>query len=225
MSVLSDYEIKEFVKSGDIKIEPFEEANLEPASYDCRIGKVLVAGRGIVDPNKERVILRTGEWAEIITLERIELSTKLVASYGLRSSITRRGIDWFGGPQIDPGYKGRIVVSIFNASSETFEINYGEPFLTLVFHRLGKEASRGYEGRFQGLDDFPNEDVVRMMKLETPTLGDVVTAVGILENTVQKLTENVNRMANDISWVKNLLFAILIAIIIGLCVSILPKFF
>ena len=217
--MLADAEIRTAIESHEIVIEPFDDGRVEPASYDLSVGRVLLAGRGIVDPRRDKVILRTGDWAEIETLERLELPTNIAATYGVRSGITRRGIDWFGGPQIDPGYRGRLFVSLFNPTSEPFEINWGESFCTLMFHRLGVDA-HGYSGRFQGLDQFPEEDVERMLKMSAPTLADVVVSVGVLEQTVQRLTEATTTMAKDIGWVKYLLSAILISLVVGMAVGL-----
>jgi len=225
MTILSDSEISKAIQSGDIKISDFDKSRLEPASYDFKVGRILMAGKGIIDPQKEKFLLKTGEWAEIETLERIQLSDKLAATYGIRSSITRQGIIWFGGPQIDPGYGGRIFVSIFNPSSEPFELMYAESFCTVIFHRLGEKAQKPYSGKFQGYDRFPEEDVERMVKMRSPTLADVVTSVGILESTVKELTTQMKQMVTDMGWIKKLLFAILIAIVIGLAIGICNKFF
>lgn len=220
MSILSDIDIKKAIESREIEIKPFSPDSVEPASYDFSIGRVLLAGKGIVDPKKEKIVLRTGDWAEIETLESIKLSSSIAATYGIRSSVTRRGIDWFGGPQIDPGYEGRIFVSIFNPTSEGFEIEYNKPFCTVIFHSLTSKTSKPYSGKFQQNFSFPEEDVERMLKMQSPTLADVVMSVGILESTVNKLTTKTVEMATDIGWVKKLLFAILIAIIIGITSSI-----
>ena len=59
-------------------------------------------------------------------------------------------------------------------------------------------------------------DVNRMLKMEAYTLSDVIQSVSLLEQTVNKLTKTSEQMAQDLGWVKKLLFAILIALIIGL---------
>ena len=88
-------------------------------------------------------------------------------------------------------------------------------YATLVFYRLAKNASRKYSGQYQRQMTFPEEDVERMIKMEAYTLSDVISSVGLLEQTVNKLTKNSEQMASDIGWVKKLLFAILIALIVG----------
>ena len=222
--MLADLEIRELCDSGKLQIDPFDPQYLEPASYDVRARRVLVARRGIVDLAKESVVLRHGDWAEMESMEVMELPLNLAATVGLRSGLTRRGLDWFGGPQIDPGYNGRIYISVFNASSTPVELTYAMSFATVIFYRLGKNASRAYSGKFQKQLTFPEEDVERMLKMETHTLSDVIQSVGILESTVGKLTKTSEKMATDIGWIKLLLFAILFAMIAGIAVQMLSHF-
>jgi len=192
--LLSDGEIREALESGQLVIENFRDDCVEPASYDCRVGRVLLPNRGVVDPSKERVLLRTGQWAEIETLEAFRLPNDIAAFIGIRSSITRRGVDYFSGLQVDPGYYGKVFIAVFNPGADPFEIGPGEPFVTLQFVRLGRPAEKPYKGAFQGLMQFPEDDVVRMTKMETRTLADVITSVGILETSTQDLADSVKSL-------------------------------
>jgi dCTP deaminase len=225
VSMLTDSEIREIIDQQSLKIKPFEPKNVEPASYDLRAGRVLVARKGIVDLSREPVVVRHGDWAEIESLEVVELPLNIAATVGVRSSLTRRGLDWFSGPQIDPGYMGKIYISVFNASSMPMEIAYGMSFATMMFYRLARDASHAYSGKFQKQLTFPEEDVERMLKMEAYTLSDVIQSVGLLEKTVNSLTRTSERMATDISWVKRLLFAILIALIVGVGGQLASRWF
>jgi dCTP deaminase len=219
--MLADSEIREAIDQQALQIKPFQPKNLEPASYDLRAGRILLARRGIVDLSREPVVLRHGDWAEIESLEAVELPLNIAATVGVRSSLTRRGLDWFSGPQIDPGYKGRIYISVFNASVTPIDIGYGMAFATLTFYRLARDASRSYEGKFQKQLTFPEEDVERMLKMESYNVSDLITSVGLLQQTVDKLTRTSERIATDLGWVKNLLIATFIAVVVGIAAQII----
>ncbi|MBF9052591.1 hypothetical protein GTA62_21780 [Roseobacter sp. HKCCD9010] len=112
MAILGRAEIKERTANGDLKIEPFNEERIEPASYDCQLGDVLAASVGRVKwSDGNEFILESNSWASIASEEQFELPNDVCASYGIRSGLARRGVIAFGGPQIDPGYAGRIRVS------------------------------------------------------------------------------------------------------------------
>lgn len=220
--MLTDTEIREAIDNGNLRIDPLEPKNIEPASYDLRAGRALVARRGVVDLRNEAIVLRHGDWAELESLETMDLPLNLAATVGVRSSLTRRGLVWFGGPQFDPGYQGKAYISVFNASSNPIELTHGMNFATAIFYRLIKNASRSYAGRYQKQMTFPEEDVERMLKMEAYTLSDIIQSVGLLEGTVQKLTQNTDKLAkdfeiakNDLGWIKTLLIAILVALVVG----------
>ncbi len=224
--MLSDIEIKEAIKSDEIAITPFSDEFIQPASYDLRIGQALLSGQGVIDLTERELIIRTGDWAEIETLEAIKLSKKIGATIGACSSITRQGLVWFSGSHIDPGYEGRLFIGIFNPSSESIRLKHGEKFCSMQFHKLGKDASFGYDGKFQKMMHFPAEDVARISKLSAPSLGDVIKSVGILENTVVDLDKNINTLntilkviGTDVSWIKKLFFSIVIALIMGVVIG------
>lgn len=61
MSVLSDNEIRGLIKDGILKIDPFDERLVSPASYDLRVGKKALRttkdrGSPIVDVEKEQLV-------------------------------------------------------------------------------------------------------------------------------------------------------------------------
>ena len=119
MAILGRKEIGDKVESGDLKIEPFDKNRIEPASYDCRLGDVLAAGIGRHEwRDGNEFILESNSWASIASEELFDLPNDICASYGIRSGLARRGVIAFGGPQIDPGYNGRIFISLYNPTLE-----------------------------------------------------------------------------------------------------------
>src|SRR5439155_16367838 len=98
--MLTDSEIREELDRGSLRIDPCEPKNIEPASYDLRAGRILLARRGIVNLRNEPVVLRHGDWAEVESMEVLELPLNIAATVGVRTTLTRRGLDWFGGAQI-----------------------------------------------------------------------------------------------------------------------------
>jgi hypothetical protein len=110
---------------------------------------------------------------------------------------------------------------VLNASFAPIDISYGMAFATLTFYRLARAASRSYEGKFQKQLTFPEEDVERMLKMESYSVSDLITSVSVLQQAVDKLAETSERIVTDLGWVKNLLFAISIALVIGLAAQII----
>lgn len=209
MTVLSDSQISDYVKKAKL-IEPFDETLLAPASYDMRVGQKVLKSRGeeetpIVNLETEKIIqIGTAEFVEILTLERVNMPTNLCGRMGIRSFYTRKGLISFVGPQIDPGFKGNLVVSVFNTGPRPIVLRYGEPFCTVEFTKLDVPSKRPYSGDYQGQSDFPSENIEFILGAKGVTLAEVV--------------EVMKSLRSDMKWMKWLL-ALIFATLVGLLIT------
>lgn len=135
MTVLSDIEIIECLKAGDIKLEPNDLSTcLNPSGYDLRCSKTF-----ILKPKKHKLVA---------TLETVELNLNVVAFMHIRSSLAREGV--FGSfAVVDPGFRGQLTLNLQNVSDKEIMIYQGERIVQIVFHRLGRIAKKGYNGSYQ----------------------------------------------------------------------------
>ncbi len=205
MATLGRKGIRDAIDAGHIKIEPFEQGNIEPASYDCRLGNVLSAGVGRHEWSEGgEFILESNSWASIASEETFTLPKDVCATYGIRSSLARRGVIVFGGPQIDPGYTGRIFVSLYNPTLEPVILQRQQVILSVIFSEVSSADDKGYDGPFQGQKDFPSQDVEFMMRMRSRNLADVIDNVETLDQSVKNLAENLNTLTSDVHEIRRL---------------------
>ncbi|MBS7650622.1 MAG: dCTP deaminase [Candidatus Bathyarchaeia archaeon] len=131
---LSDTTIRRLVAEGKLKIDPFDEGNLNPAGYDLR--------------SAGEVVLEPGQHGLTSTLEWISLPPDLLGILHVRSSFAREGL-FASLALVDPGFRGQLTVSIFNAGKGLLRIGCRERFIQLTLVQLSGEAERPYEGRYQ----------------------------------------------------------------------------
>jgi dCTP deaminase len=157
--LLSEKTIKELLSSGRLIIRPLEAGQIQPASVDLRIsGDALVLegketdfgkkqayrktkGKEVILPPKTHVLLRTLEW--------VELPNDVGGMTKLRSSLSRVGVMFNNAGWVDPGFKGTLTMSVFNANDCPLRIAKGTRFAQLILMRLDRE-SEGYAGRYKG---------------------------------------------------------------------------
>ncbi len=205
MTVLARKEILEKVKSGGLKIEPFDKERIEPASYDCQLGAVVEAGSGRVDwSDGEEFILQSNSWAAVASDEEFEIPKDICASYGIRSGLARRGVIAFGGPQIAPGYSGRIFVSLYNPTLEPIVLRHQQDILSVIFYEISSADEKGYTGKYQGQRDFPSADVEFMMRMRSRNLADVIDNVETLDHSVKDLAENLKTLTSDVHEIRRI---------------------
>jgi dCTP deaminase len=210
--VLTDTEIRRVTQSAELGLDPFEEASLQPASYDFRVGDsaFVSSGREMVDlPQRGVLVVEPGEFVVLESLETIDMSTTFAAQLGLRSEYARRGLLMLSGPQIDPGFKGKLVVRLVNLAPNSVALPYKAPFLTVQFFRLSEPVARPYSGPRQGQTGITDHDIQELTKTEALTLGGVVKTLGALAADVRELRGSVGRL----TWIMPLLVAFGIGVI------------
>ncbi|MEM8824190.1 MAG: dCTP deaminase [Pseudomonadota bacterium] len=205
MTILANSEISDAVSEKKLIIDPFDQERVEPASYDCRLGDILAAGSGRFDwSSSEEFILESNSWASVASQEVFEMPNDICATYGIRSSLARRGVIAFGGPQIDPGYKGKIFLSLYNPTLEPIVLKHRQIILSVIFYRLTSDTGQGYTGPYQGQKDFPSQDVEFMMRMRSRNLADVIDNVETLDNSVKNLAENLKTLTSDVHQIRRI---------------------
>ena len=160
MTVMSDAALKEALDRGAILIEPAPE-QIKAASIDFRLGPEAFLGTqdqitSLED--KRLLVIPPGELALVTTLEKIRLGPQFAGQIGLRSHFARKGLALLAGPQVDPGFHGRLHVALVNLSPIEISIAYREPLVTIVFHDLGSAVERPYGS--DASDEYAEQDEI-----------------------------------------------------------------
>lgn len=182
MSMLSGRQITEFVKSGKLGIEPFDKNLVQPATYDLRLAPKILASPlssenlGVVielSDKQPSYRIHSGQMVGVLSLERLRLPLDICGRFGIRSSFARRGVNAFGGLQLDPGFRGRLTMNLLNVGPEPVTITLREPLFSVEFLRLDEPADAPYSGPFQDQDDFPDEQYGYILSARTTSLAEI----------------------------------------------------
>lgn len=149
-------------------IEPFNEDQVEPASYDVRLGNHFriferdhnteVDLDNPVDITKEVEIrdgdyftLHPGEFVLGYTRERVYMPDNIVARIEGKSSVGRLGIlVHVTAGFIDPGFIGNITLEMASLHPLPVKLRPGKLIAQLSFEWMAAPARHPYNGRYQG---------------------------------------------------------------------------
>jgi dCTP deaminase len=149
MTVLPDHMIRDEVQNGGVNIEPYDERNLQPASYDLRLGKEMYHVGSDSMSVRDTHELKPFERYLGHTKETISLPSDISGQVSGRSSIGRKGVivhktaGW-----IDPKFTGEITLEIMNMGKEPIELKSGNRVAQIILFRLESRSS-GYDGKYQ----------------------------------------------------------------------------
>ena len=155
---LSDAEITASIKTGQVQVRP-RVVKLNPAGVDLRIDRDLT--------------MKPGQQTLVASIERVELSEKFLGILHLRSSLAREGVI-ASLALVDPGFRGQLTVSLYNAGDRQVRLRKGERFIQLSLLRLGRPSIQGYGGRYQdsrGVVKSRRKKMTRPRKMESIIQG------------------------------------------------------
>lgn len=161
--ILSDQDIIRAVRNGAIVVEPFDEAAVQPASLDLRLGDRFLtfktSGHDAIDvkqsveglmeevvlAEEQAFVLHPGEFALSCTYERVGFPPDIVGQLNGKSSLGRLGIIVHATAGfIDPGNVLRPTLELHNIGKLPVRLYPKMPIAQVTFTRLSSPAERPY---------------------------------------------------------------------------------
>ncbi len=162
-SVLSDGTIRRLIAEGRVRVEPFDDSMVQPASVDLRLGSSFrvfhnhrITAIDLADPPKnitelveidpaDSFVIHPGEFVLGSTQEYVELPDDVVARIEGKSSLGRLGLIVHATAGfVDPGFKGTLTLEITNLTRVPIILWPGKPIAQLSFMSLDRPAERPY---------------------------------------------------------------------------------
>jgi len=214
--ILTAQQISDTYRRGDILINPFEENQVQGATYDLRVGE-----QGATTSTKKLVniretgyfLLQPGDFGVLTVLEEIRLGPQYAARFGLRSKYARKGLIATTGPQIDPGYHGRLIIGLTNLTPRPISLPYRDDLVSVEFHRLEEATTKPYDGPYQDKMQLGAEEIEFITETEGMALSEVLTTLRSLSQNVALLTHEVKTLRWAIPAIVGLGIAVIGAIV------------
>ncbi|MDX6664784.1 MAG: dCTP deaminase [Solirubrobacteraceae bacterium] len=163
MAALSDGTIRKLIADGRVKIDPFDDSMVQPASVDLKLGPSFrvfhnfrVESIDIGEPpqgltelveiaDDEPFVVHPGEFVLGRTEEFVELPDDVVARVEGKSSLGRLGLIVHATAGfVDPGFRGTLTLEITNLTRVPIKLWSGKPIAQLSFMALDRPAERPY---------------------------------------------------------------------------------
>lgn len=182
MTVIFDKEIKRRILDENL-IQKFSYDNIWGASYDMRLGYECAKDGAVVDLKNNKIpSIMPGEFVLLTTHESLNLPLNMVGRNGIMSKWAKRGLVSLFSPQIDPGFKGILVVPVFNAGDQEVLLKHMEKVFTVEFDvDPHAQASFGWSEKM-GTQDRLSADHVQMLKVSMSHTKDVASIKNRIES-------------------------------------------
>jgi len=158
MSILVDFEIRNVIASGSLVIDPFDDALIQPNSYDVRLADSFAwheAGSGVIDPydsdsvleglvsiTDDTFLLQPAQFVLGATAEKFSLPSDIVGQLTGKSSLARLGVMvHVTAGFIDAGFSdppAQITLEIVNVGMRPVRLHAGMAIAQMVFTRTAE---------------------------------------------------------------------------------------
>jgi dCTP deaminase len=160
--VLSDIGIRKAIKSKEIVIDPFEEENLQPASYDLHLGRMLLlfdrGNNSLIDIQKpmenlmvehemedDGYILHPKEFILANINEITGVNDEHVGFLHGKSSLARIGLLIHAtAGLLDPGNELRLTLEMYNLSPLPIKLYPDMKIGQITFEKIDAKCQRPY---------------------------------------------------------------------------------
>ena len=167
--LLSDRDIRSQINDGRVKVEPFDEAMIQPSSVDVRLDRFFRVFENhkysVIDPSIEQpdltrevvvephedFILHPGEFVLASTYEVITLPDDIAGRLEGKSSLGRLGLLTHSTAGfIDPGFSGHITLELSNVANLPVRLHPGMKIGQLCLIKLSSPAEHPYGSALYG---------------------------------------------------------------------------
>lgn len=128
-------------------IFPFEPKNVQHAAYELTMGEqIFVTGQEASQTlaTREPAKIPPGQFALLLTHETVEIPNDALGLISMKSKPKFGGLISVSGFHVDPGYRGKLLYSVYNAGPEPFRLLQGDPLFLLWYCPLDRDTSDVY---------------------------------------------------------------------------------
>ena len=193
MSFWSSQKLKSQIESNKL-IEPFAPNQIDCASYTLRLGhethitgfKNPTISQRLFPKANPIISIPPGQFGFLICQEIVSIPENAIGFISIKTKFKFKGLLNVSGFHVDPGYKGRLIFSVFNAGANEIQLKVGQDLFLLFIADLDENSedvknSSGYfdlnsdirnaiSGRIRSLDELKNEQEKLEKKVDNFTI-------------------------------------------------------
>lgn len=183
MTFWSGEKILAYGQSNPDFMSDFSDSQIDCNSYRLQMGDEYfctsenkIARKTILRP-RESFVINPGQFAFLLSKQTVAIPTAAMAFISMRAKTKFRGLINVSGFHVDPGYKGKLIFSVFNAGPSAINIGRDEQIFLIWFADLDRATGKPREE--PGYTNIPNDLINGMNKelVSLYSLSKEITAI------------------------------------------------
>ncbi len=161
--ILSDHSIRDLLKTKELEITGLPSSSVQSASVDLRLGSEFAilkywekmdilnfhSDPHYLEVQSDEFVVPARSFVLGATKETIKLPSNITAFLEGRSSIGRMGLFIQNAGWVAPGFKGQIVLELFNANTMPIRLRSNHRICQIVLCQMDRPPQSIYTGKYQ----------------------------------------------------------------------------
>lgn len=191
-------------------ITPYDPGKVEQASYTLGIGQEIFITKDHHTPNSqhtkrtllnnEAFVIPPGQFAFLLTEESVEVPKDAIAFISMKAGFKHKGLVNISGFHVDPGFKGKLLFSVYNAGPSPIHLNHNQPCFLIWYARLDDTDSNPRQG--QGFSSFPTSVLNQISTDEIYSLQFLTSEFKELDHNVSNKLVEINGVRTEIDGIR-----------------------
>ena len=202
-------------------IEPFDSGRIDCAAYTLSIGPEVYVSPSdqTADPNTvtvrklndgEAFTIPPGQFALLLTEEIVSVPADALAFISIRAKTKFRGLVNVSGFHVDPGYRGQLTFSVFNAGPVSVHLKRGQPIFLIWYASLDCRTTFKKSGT---IPDGISCEAVTAISGELHSFTSLAKKIDNVDNTLRNRIHDVERSQTKFHVIALIIVAIMIPVI------------
>ncbi len=203
-------------------ITPFDPDRVDCSAYTLSMGREVYVSPNDATEDPQSVTIRQlgdgeaftippGQFAFLLSEEKVEIPNTALALISIKAKIKWRGLINVSGFHVDPGFKGRLIFSVYNAGPVPVHLRQGQQMFLIWYSNLDKPTKLGRNQPVQ--ESFP-PDLISGISGELQSLAGMNKKIKDLDKS---LTERVHALEREQSYYRSL--ALVVLLLVGAMVT------
>jgi len=178
-------------------ISPFNVDRIQQGAYELGLGEeAFVSGSGNKTsiPAGGEIVIPIGQIAVLLTDETIQVPEDAIAFISIKSEKKFRGLINVSGFHVDPGFRGKLIFSVFNAGVQEIHLNRGVPLFMIWYAALDQVTADLYHGTAQNQTQIPDS---------------IITNIAAKFPSPQALKQEIDDIKKELLTLRNVTWAII----------------
>ena len=210
-SALKSFLSEKIVISNGDGANVYNESRVEQAAYALSLGNEAYRTDNkdrkieILDSKNKTIEINPGQFTLLMTEEYVNIPEDKLAFISIKAKQKLKGLINVSGFHVDPGFKGKLLFSVYNAGPSTITLELEKPYFLIWFANLneaaiGEDIYNDITNHHQGQKSIPLDYIDALKR------GEIVSPNVLME----KIKENRDTLAR-VLWIAGIISGICIA--------------